>query len=499
MSDIEKKSSNGAHDGGDYPLSERFVACVQAGGLASRAKALYRTPVFQIVMLGLVCFMGPGMFNALNGLGGAGQLDASTSANANAALYATFAVSAFFAGSINNKLGSRLTLLLGTTGYALYIGSFLALNLHRNAGAFVIAAGAIDGLCAGPLWTAQGSLMLAYPVESQKGRFISIFWVVYNIGGVVGAAVSLGQNFNSTAGSVGNGTYIGFLILTCIGVVIPILMTDPNKMVRTDGTRVVTPRRPSWRAELLGLWLTLRNDPAILLLFPMFFASNWFLTWQFNDYNGALFTIRARSLNNIVYWLAQMAGAVAIGLVLDSKHFARRTRAFAGWVVLFIMVFVVHIWAYFYQRTYTRSSIKLSKPMDIHDSGYVAHVWLYAFCALLGSMWQTAAYWMVGAMSNDPAKLAFLSGFYKSIQSAGAAGVWRADAIGLPFMNIFLSTWALLVAGLVFMLPMLYLRVTNHTEREEGMAPDVYADGYEDKSQSQEEPEPQKLDPPSKS
>jgi len=31
-------------------------------------------------------------------------------------------------------------------------------------------------------------------------------------------------------------------------------------------------------------------------------------------------------------------------------------------------------------------------------------------------------------------------------------------------MNIFISTWVLLVAGLVFTLPMIHLRVKNHTE-----------------------------------
>ena len=34
-------------------------------------------------------------------------------------------------------------------------------------------------------------------------------------------------------------------------------------------------------------------------------------------------------------------------------------------------------------------------------------------------------------------------------------------------MNIFASTWALLVAGLIFALPMLYLRVRNTTTLEE--------------------------------
>jgi len=106
-----------------------------------------------------------------------------------------------------------LTLLLGSTGYALYIGSYLyvfrsypayamfiyhrAMNIHPKAGGFVIAAGAILGICAGLLWTAQGSLMLSYPTEIQKGRFISIFWSIFNLGGVVGASVSLGLNFKS--------------------------------------------------------------------------------------------------------------------------------------------------------------------------------------------------------------------------------------------------------------------------------------------------------------
>lgn len=428
-------------------------------------KGVYAHPVTQVVMLGLVCFMCPGLFNALNGLGAGGQVDSETSANANAALYATFAVSAFFAGSINNKLGARLTLLLGSTGYGLYIGSYLAMNIHREAGGFVIAAGAILGICAGLLWTAQGSLMLAYPTESQKGRFISIFWTIFNLGAVLGASVSLGLNFNSSANAVGNGTYVAFLILTLIGVLIPLIMVDPTKMIRTDGTRVTTPRQPSWKVEFYGLYIAVKTDPLIILLFPMFFASNWFYTWQFNNYNAALFNIQARSLNNFVYWISQIIGSIAMGFLLDNSKISRRVRAFTGWGALFAMVWAVHIWAYFYQKDYTRESIPVdADKMGIYDKGYVAKVWLYFFCGVLDAMWQITAYWIMGAMSNDPNKLAHFTGLYKAIQSAGAAGVWRADAVALPYMNIFISTWVLLVAGLAFALPMLWIRVKNTTD-----------------------------------
>ncbi|KAI1790501.1 MFS general substrate transporter [Ganoderma leucocontextum] len=425
-------------------------------------KAVYYHPVIQVILLGFVCFMCPGLFNALNGLGGGGMVEPSTSANANSTLYATFAVAAFFAGSINNVLGSRLTLLIGTTGYALYISSYLADKIHDKSGPFVLAAGAYLGISAGLLWTAQGSLMLAYPTEDQKGMFIGIFWSIFNLGGVVGAAVSFGNNFDNTTNSVTTGTYIGFIVLTGIGVLIPLLMANPAKMIRSDGTKVVPPRHPSWKSELYGLYLTLRTDPWIVLLFPMFFASNWFYTWQFNDYNGALFTIRARALNNLIYWLSQIVGSVSIGFLLDQRGLSRRFRAFSGWIVLMIMVFVVHTWAYFYQKGYTRETI--AHKIDIHEKAYPSHLWLYIACGLLDSMWQTTAYWFMGAMSNDPAKLANFSGFYKSLQSAGAAGVWRADAVKLPFMNIFISTWVLLVAGLIFALPMIHMRVKDTTD-----------------------------------
>ncbi|PSR82436.1 hypothetical protein PHLCEN_2v6072 [Hermanssonia centrifuga] len=370
----------------------------------------------QVTMLGFVCFMCPGLFNALNGLGAGGQVDSSTSANANSALYATFAVAAFFAGcvnpaplhrSINNVLGSKLTLLLGSCGYALYIGSYLAVNIHENVSGFVIGAGSVLGVCAGLLWTAQGSLMLAYPTESQKGMFIAIFWSIFNLGGVVGASVSLGQNFHST---------IGFVVLTGIGVLIPLLMVDPHKVIRSDGTRVTTPRHPSWKTEFWGLWVALRTDPYIILLFPMFFASNWFYTWQFNDFNGAIFNIRARSLNNLVYWLAQIIGSVSIGILLDQHRLSRRLRAFSAWCVLLVMVFVVHVWAYFYQKNYTREQIhsKGFHEIDIYDSEYTGRVMLFIFCGVLDAMWQTTAYWMMGAMSNDPAKLAHFTGFCAS-------------------------------------------------------------------------------------
>lgn len=429
----------------------------------------YYHPITQVSMLGFVCFLGPGIFTALTGLGGGGQVNSKVQANASAILYATLAFFGLFSGSINNVLGPRWTLVLGTLGYSLYIASFLVINIHPDASAFVIAAGAILGICAALLWTAQGSLMMAYPTEAQKGTFISIFWTIFNLGGVMGSAVAFGTSFNRTTNSVGNGTYVGFLILTLVGVFLPLLMANSNKVIRTDGTHVNQVRYPSWKTEVSRLYVALKTDPWIILLFPMFIASNYCYTWEYNNYNGAIFTIRARALNSLMSYTSQVLGSIFLGyFILDQKRVRRRVRAFYGWILVFFVAFASHVWAYFYQKTYTRAeAMKDAYKIDIIDETYVAHVWVMIVHGLLDSMLQTYAYWLIGAMSNDPAKLAVFTGFYKSLQSAGAAGAWSTDAAGIPYMNIFLSTWCLMVGSMIFAAPMVYLRVTDHTEVED--------------------------------
>lgn len=123
MSDINEKERG--YDSGTASGSDTSSQQGQIFERPRGIKGFYYNATTQIVMLGFVCFMCPGLFNAINGLGAGGQVDSTNSANANSALYASFAFFAFFSGSINNKLGSRVTLLLGSLGYSLYIGSYL--------------------------------------------------------------------------------------------------------------------------------------------------------------------------------------------------------------------------------------------------------------------------------------------------------------------------------------------------------------------------------------
>jgi MFS family permease len=153
----------------------------------------YASPPAQLLIVSFVCFMCPGMFNALNGMGGGGQMDATANSRANTALYSTFSVVGFFAGTFTNKLGIRTSLAFGGTGYCIYVASFLVYNHTKNLG-FTTFAGAWLGVCAGILWSAQGAIMMSYPPEESKGRYISWFWMIFNLGAVIGGLVSHAPN-----------------------------------------------------------------------------------------------------------------------------------------------------------------------------------------------------------------------------------------------------------------------------------------------------------------
>jgi MFS family permease len=128
------------------------------------------------------------MFNALTGMGGSGQIDHHVADNANTALYSTFAVFGFLAGTFINVLGIKMAAFLGALGYSVYIAAFLCYSYIGNSG-FTIFAGALLGFCAALLWTAEGTILMSYPPEQSKGKYIGGLWMIFNFGAVIGSLV----------------------------------------------------------------------------------------------------------------------------------------------------------------------------------------------------------------------------------------------------------------------------------------------------------------------
>ncbi|PRQ60616.1 putative Ion channel regulatory protein, UNC-93 [Rosa chinensis] len=434
--------------------------------LPPQSKFRYNSPLVQVGLIGLVCFCCPGMFNALSGMGGGGQVDPTASNNASTALYSFFAVFGILGGGIYNILGPRLTLLSACSTYVLYAGSFLYYNHHKHQ-AFAITAGAILGVGAGLLWACQGAIMTSYPPPNRKGTYISIFWSIFNMGGVIGGLIPFVLNYHrSEAASVNDATYIGFMVFMSVGTILSLAILPPSKVVRDDGTKCTNIQYSNVTTEAIEI-VKLFLNWKMLLIIPAAFSSNFFYTYQFNNVNSVMFNLRTRGLNNVFYWGAQMIGSIGIGYIMDFSFKSRRTRGFFGIVV--VAVLSTAIWAGGLANQVGYSRGKKPEKLDFKDSGsdFAGPFVLYFSFGLLDAMFQSLVYWVIGALANDSEILSRYVGFYKGVQSAGGAVAWQVDAHNVSFIGQLIMNWVFTTVSYPLLLILVLFAVKNEGEEEE--------------------------------
>ncbi|KAL4342515.1 hypothetical protein GQ457_08G012940 [Hibiscus cannabinus] len=422
----------------------------------------YNSPLVQVALIGLVCFCCPGMFNAVNGMGGGGQRDTNVANNANTALYTTFAVFGILGGGIYNILGPHLTLAAGCSTYVVYVGSFLYYNHHKHQG-FAIAAGGLLGVGAGLLWACEGAIMTAYPPQNRKGTYISMFWSIFNMGGVIGGLIPFFLNYHRTeASSVNDATYIAFMCFMTAGTLLSFAILPPNRVIRDDGTRCSNVKYSRVSTEATEV-LKLFGNWKMLLIVPAAWASNFFYSYQFNNVNGLLFNLRTRGLNNVFYWGAQMLGSVGIGYILDFSFQSRRMRGYVGIGVVALLGSAIWGGGLANQLPYSRDH--QPKTLDFKESAFAGPFVLFFSYGLLDAMFQSMVYWVIGALADDSQTLSRYSGFYKGVQSAGAAVAWQVDTHKVPLLSQLIVNWSLTTISypLLVLLVMLAVKDDNKT------------------------------------
>ncbi|TIA27987.1 MFS general substrate transporter [Aureobasidium pullulans] len=423
----------------------------------------YADSSVQVATVAFVTFLCPGMWNAMNGLGGGGLVDAKPANDANVALYSTFAIAGFIASIATNKLGVRATLSVGGFGYTLYTSSLLCYKHTGNSG-FLVFAGSQLGICAGLFWAAQGMVMLSYPTEQSKGKYIAWSWMIYNMGAVTGSVIALVQNIHSNDNEIGDITFYIFISLSLLGTILSLFLHEAKRVKRSDGSLVSLSKSPTWRSEISGLFETLKQEAYILMFFPMFFASNFFYPYEFNTFNLTTFDIRTRSLNNTLYWLAEIGGSFLAGYTLDSTRIRRSLRARIAVGLLFMLVFVVWTSAFAWQRKGSQNLESGTAKKDYTDPDYAGLMLLYLSFGLLAAVWQTCLYWFLGALTNDNRKLANFAGFYKGIQSAGGAVSFRINTLAFSSVNELVLCWILLAASLLVAAPVIFRKIHDRVE-----------------------------------
>ena len=59
------------------------------------------------------------------------------------------------------------------------------------------------------LWSAQGAIMMSYPLEKDKGKAFAVFWAIFQFGSFIGSIIALAINIESgELSAVSTSTYI---------------------------------------------------------------------------------------------------------------------------------------------------------------------------------------------------------------------------------------------------------------------------------------------------
>ncbi|KAL4921343.1 major facilitator superfamily domain-containing protein [Aspergillus aurantiobrunneus] len=360
------------------PVDE--VAEIQDVDKTTPRKSFYRRVFFQATVVGLCAFLAPGLYNAMQSTGAGGQQSPSLVMAANSVLGIMMVVTCALGSVVANRVGLKNALIFGTTGYCVYAASLYVNNRYGNEW-FVYLGATACGITAGVFWTAEGAIMISYPIDTQRGRYLA-YWLTYRNGGsIVGGIINLAFNYSGkSTGKLDWRTYIVFVALQCIAPLVAFLLSPPERVQRADGRKVKTAER--------------------IKQFPFFFYATFLLSYA-GSYLTLYFSVRARALASLISALAQIAAIFFFGTFLDWQRFTLSQRARYSYISIMAIFGGTWIWGTVVQHGY-----ELHAPtLDCIDSGF-RRGW---------------AFYIMMQVDLGPAEIIRLTSTVRAVEAAGGA------------------------------------------------------------------------------
>lgn len=190
-------------------------------------------------------------------------------------LYLSFAVCSFFSSLLVRRLGSKNALILGTSGYWLFIAANLVPTWYT-----MVPASVYLGFAASIIWVSQGTYLTSTahshaddygsPVGTVIGKFNGEFWGMFALHQFVGNLVSLALLRDEKGGS-SSGTTTLFIVFLCTMTVGTVLMCFLSKRSCKE-EEAMDDSSPSFCSSVLSLskaFVKLLLDRRILLIIPL--------------------------------------------------------------------------------------------------------------------------------------------------------------------------------------------------------------------------------------
>ena len=435
--------------------------------LAAYAPSWYRTPVAQTSALGLVFFW---VFSAYTTIQfyAKSTYGSELAADCVSALYMTFTLACLVMPTIINKCGCRSAMLWGVLGYAnLILASLIYFEYGgenvRWARRLVVLGGAILGVGASALWTAQGRLILQYAARAEEldkqlesnesgnakgkaGILMSIFWSIFQCSSLIGGSISFIYYNKKPEGST--SLYALFLGFTLVGAIFTQFLLPPYmlKMQQqkdfemeseqsplniesseqyNEGVSVMSDKNEAVIHEDLSQMSFFEEakatvqiffTPKMMYLTPLFVYTGFNQPYQQATFGNRFFTRRTVGAELIIFHLMEILGAIVVGRFLDndkSRHDSSRKRALVClWSFAVINGFGNAI--AFYQEMCAKQHLS---PIvtDIAEVKAIIPSSAFALWGFADAQIQVYCYWLIGSFFDSGHDHARAVGWYKCV------------------------------------------------------------------------------------
>lgn len=273
------------------------------------------------------------------------------------------------------------------------------------------------------------------------------------------------MSFHET-GAIGasNAVYITFISIMCVALLAAsLLLRDPAKIVRDDGTYIAQYPPTQLRHEFANIKLLL-TDWNVYILIPTFFASEMCLA-TVSSINSYYFSLRARSLNNVLFQFVQILVAISLSYVLDHPKLSRRKRGLLACSALSVITLAALASLVGWMKKNHLDGRLIDPPdVDWTDGRFAGGVIIYILFGIVYSGYLVCAQWVIASLSNNPVRCALYSGFAKGTSSFGLCICFVMDSKSVTYMDQVIVQFVLYTAGLLAMLyvVMFNIKETNY-------------------------------------
>ena len=291
---------------------------------------------------------------------------------------------------------------------------------------FVYLGATTCGISAGFFWSVEGAIATGYPEMHKRGRYIATWFTFRNFGNIIGGSIALAINHNTTKkGKVGYATYLGFIAIQCLGFFAGLLLSNPEKVRRDDGTSIEAPRGIKWRVEAKQMFRLARSK-SILLLSPLFCYFGFMQAYP-GTYLATYFTVRSRALGSFMSAVVGTLATWLAGILVDipwSKN--RKTRAIATYSLIVALNSATWIWAVYIQNEYRHTDPTLDWG-DQKSFGRGFGLFLRERISL--GMVENFIYFCISNLSDSPGDQIRYSSLLRGIETGAVAVGFGVQAV----------------------------------------------------------------------